>query len=178
MYELRCSGWERRYAGVRNAGQRAWKNGDMMATDRIEPDTVSTRVFDAPRAVVFHAFTDPDILARWWGPDGFTNTFHEFEPEAGRMWRFVMHGADGHDYTMLNEFVEVVPAERIVLLHHQEGHNFRLEMTYADEGERTRLTWRIWFESAEEADRVRPYIAAANEQNFDRLATMLAASTG
>ena len=146
----------------------------MMATDRVEPDFVCARVFDAPRTVVFRAFTDPDALARWWGPGGFSNTFQEFLAEPGRMWRFVMHGPDGRDYLMLNEFVEIVPDERIVLLHHQEGHNFRLEMTYADEDEKTRLTWRIWFESAEEAERVRPYMAAANEQNFDRLAAQLA----
>ena len=67
-----------------------------------------------------------------------------------------------------------IPPHWHSMLHHQEGHNFRLEMTYADEGGKTRLTWRIWFESAEEAERVRPYMAAANEQNFDRLAAQLA----
>ena len=177
-YASRCSGWERRYAGVESAGQSAWNNDDMLATDGVDPDFVCARIFAAPRTVVFRAFTNPDVLARWWGPDGSANTFQEFAPTPGGIWRFVMHGADGHDYPMLNEFVEIVQAERIVLVHHQAGHNFRLEMTYADEGEQTRLTWRIWFESAEEADRVRPYVSAANEQNFDRLAAQLATLYG
>src|SRR4051794_22679461 len=101
------------------------------------------------RAVVFRAFIDPDILARWWGPEGFTNTFQEFNPEPGGIWRFVMQGPDGTDYGMFNEFTEVVHEERIVLQHHQPTHNFRLEMAYSDEAGNTRLTWRIWFESPE-----------------------------
>lgn len=147
-----------------------------MGSSVVEPHFECTRRFEAPRAILFRAFTDPEILARWWGPNGFTNTFEEFAPEPGRMWRFVMHGPDGRDYPMLNEFVEIVPGERIVLQHHQDGHNFRLEMTYANEGESTRLTWRIWFESATEAERVRPFFEQANEQNFDRLAMLTASS--
>jgi uncharacterized protein YndB with AHSA1/START domain len=139
-----------------------------------DPDFITTRLFHAPRGVVFRAFTDPEILARWWGPAGFTNTFHSFDPRPGESWRFVMRGPDGSEYPMVNEFVEVVADERVVLLHHQAGHNFRLEMTYANEGDDTRLTWRIWFESAEEAARVRPYLNVANEQNFDRLQAQLA----
>src|SRR6478752_289929 len=107
----------------------AWKNGRMQTDNGVEPDFVCTRLFKAPRAVVFQAFTDPDILARWWGPAGFTNTFEEFVPEPGRMWRFVMHAPDGCTYPMLNEFLEIAPDERIVLQHHQPGHDFRLEMT-------------------------------------------------
>jgi uncharacterized protein YndB with AHSA1/START domain len=149
----------------------------MHVPERTGPDFVCTRLFDAPRAVVFRAFTDPDILARWWGPAGFTNTFQEFVPEAGRFWRFVMRAPEGHEYRMVNEFVEIVAGEKIVLQHHQAGHNFRLEMAYADEGPQTRLTWRLWFESSEEAERVRTMLNQANEQNFDRLQAQLAALT-
>src|SRR4051812_2596696 len=129
-----------------------------------EPHFVTTRVFDVPRPLLFRAFVDGEILARWWGPEGFTNTFVAFNPVPGDVWRFVMHGPDGTDYQMVNEFATVVPGEAIVLLHHQPGHDFRLEMTYEDAGspERSRLTWRIWFDSPEEAERVRPFLTAAN----------------
>ena len=140
-----------------------------------EPDFVCTRVFNAPRSVVFRAFTDADIVARWWGPEGFTNTFQEFNPQPAGWWHFVMHGPDGSDYHMVNEFVEIVQDQKIVLQHHQAGHNFRLEMTYADEADNTRLTWRIWFESAEEAARVKPFLNRASELNFDRLEVQLPA---
>lgn len=138
-------------------------------------EIVATRILDAPRWVVFRAFTDPDRLARWWGPKGFTNTFHQFDPRPGGKWRFVMRGPDGTDYPMVNEFVEVVPPERIVLRHIQEGHGFRLTIALADEAGRTRLDWRMRFDSAAEAERVREIVAAANEENLDRLQALLAA---
>jgi uncharacterized protein YndB with AHSA1/START domain len=138
-------------------------------------EVVSARVFNAPRDVVFRAFTDPSVLARWWGPAGFTNTFHRFDPRPGGAWRFVMHGPDGTNYSIAKEFVEVVAPERIVVDHLQALHRFRMTMTFTDEAGQTRLTWRMVFESAEEAGKVRLLVAAANEQNFDRLEARLAA---
>ncbi len=85
-----------------------------MSSDR---EIVSTRVFDAPRERVFQAWTDPEHLARWWGPKGFTNTFHEFDPRPGGVWGFVMHGPDGVDYKNRSVFVEIVKPERIVFDH-------------------------------------------------------------
>ncbi len=58
-------------------------------------EIVSTRLVGAARELVFKAFTDPDHLAHWWGPNGFTNTFHEFDLRPGGTWRFVMHGPAG-----------------------------------------------------------------------------------
>ena len=71
-------------------------------------EIASTRVFDAPRERVFRAFSDPQVLARWWGPDGFTSTFQEFDFRPGGAWRFVMQGPDGADYRNESEFIEVV----------------------------------------------------------------------
>ena len=62
------------------------------AADRM---IVTSRVINAPRHLVFRAWTDPVSPARWWGPKGFTNTFHEFDLRPGGVWRFVMHGPDG-----------------------------------------------------------------------------------
>jgi uncharacterized protein YndB with AHSA1/START domain len=140
-----------------------------------DPGIVTMRVFDAPRELVFRAFSDPNILAQWWGPKGFTNTFHEFDFRPGGAWRFVMHGPDGTDYQMANDFLEVAHPERISLLHLEPTHRFRLTITLADEAGRTRLTWRMQFESVEEAERVRDAVAEANEQNLDRLEAQLAA---
>ena len=63
-----------------------------------EREIVTTRVIDAPRERVFKAWTDPEHLAQWWGPKGFTNTFQEFDMRPGGAWRFVMPGPDGVDY--------------------------------------------------------------------------------
>lgn len=146
---------------------------DQQPNDQVDLEVVSTRLFDAPREVVFRAFTDPDILARWWGPAGCANTFNTFEPRPGGWWRFAMRGPDGAEYAMENRFVEVVPAKRMVLQHLAPGHRFLMVMSFADEAGKTRLTWRLVFESAEEAEQARGPISAANEQNFDRLQVQL-----
>jgi uncharacterized protein YndB with AHSA1/START domain len=146
-----------------------------IGTRPADREIVSTRVFDAPRERVFRAFSDPRVLARWWGPDGFTSTFQEFDFRPGGAWRFVMHGPDGADYRNESAFIEVVSPERIVLEHLRPMHRFLMTMTFADEAGKTRLTWRMEFESVAELNRVRAFIPVANEQNFDRLQAQLAA---
>jgi len=146
-----------------------------IGTRPADREIVSTRVFDAPRERVFRAFSDPRVLARWWGPDGFTSTFQEFDFRPGGAWRFVMHGPGGADYRNASDFIEVVSPERIVLEHLRPMHRFRMTMTFADEAGKTRLTWRMEFESVAELERVRAFIPVANEQNFDRLQAQLAA---
>jgi uncharacterized protein YndB with AHSA1/START domain len=134
----------------------------------------SERVFPVPRDAVFAAFADPAVLARWWGPQGSVNVFDTFELRPGGRWEFVMRAADGTDYPMRNQFLEVLPPERIVIRHVQAGHEFQLRMTFeALAARRTRLAWCMHFESAEEAKRVRALVIEANEQNFDRLEAVL-----
>jgi uncharacterized protein YndB with AHSA1/START domain len=87
-----------------------------------------------------------------------------------------MHGSEGTDYQNVSEFVEVVAPERIVLRHLSPVHRFRMTMTFAEEAGGTRLTWRMLFDTAEEAGRVRGLVGEANEQNFDRLGGQLASS--
>lgn len=134
---------------------------------------VSSREFPHPPAAVFAAFADPAVLARWWGPAGFTSTFAEFEPRPGGLWRFTMHGPDGAAYPNESVFVEVSP-ERVVYDHLGPTHPFRMEMTFEPAGAGARLTWRMVHPTADAADKVRPFVPAANEQNFDRLAAVLA----
>lgn len=145
------------------------------ATDLADREIVTTRVFDTPRERLFRAWTDPDDLAHWWGPKGFTNTFQEFDPRPGGAWRFVMHGPDGVDYPNESVFVEVVEPERLVFRHLEPIHEFLATATFEDlGGGKTRLTWRMLFESAAECDRIRRYVGEANEQNLDRLEAQLA----
>ena len=136
-------------------------------------EIISTRTFDAACEKVFAAFTDPKQLALWWGPDGFTNTIHEFDFRVGGAWRFTMHGPDGQNYENQKVFLEIVPAEKIAFQHEGPMHRFQMTMTYAAEGAKTRLTWRMVFEADERNENLRAFIVAANEQNFDRLAAHL-----
>jgi uncharacterized protein YndB with AHSA1/START domain len=88
-----------------------------------------------------------------------------------------MHAPDGTDYHNESVFVEVVEPERVVFEHRKPIHSFRMTITFADEGSKTRVTWRMRFETAEECAKVRTFVGAANEQNFDRLAEELGKMT-
>jgi uncharacterized protein YndB with AHSA1/START domain len=122
----------------------------------IDPRSIiGTRVFDAPRYLVFSAWTNPRHLAQWWGPNGFTTTTHSFEFRPGGVWRFVMHGPDGRDYQNRITFDEIMPPERIVYRHSGgddvEPVQFTQTVTFEDLGNgQTRMTWHGKFPSAEE----------------------------
>ena len=105
-------------------------------------EVIATRIFDAPRALVWRAFTDPDHLKHWWGPNGFTCTFHEFDLRPGGAWHFIMHGPDGKDYENEWVFVAVDWMERIVL-DHTNFPRHRLTMRFEDvDGGKTKLTFQ------------------------------------
>ncbi|MGH7881076.1 MAG: SRPBCC family protein [Candidatus Binataceae bacterium] len=116
------------------------------------------RVFDAPPALVWEAFTDPKHLAQWWGPNGFSTTTRTFEFRAGGVWRFVMHGPDGRDYQNRITFDELVKPERIVYRHgggdDVEKADHKTTVTFEDLDNKTKLTWRLEFSSAAERDRI------------------------
>ena len=133
---------------------------------------LSTRLIDAPREEVFAAYVERDKIIRWWGPKGFKNDFQVFEPKTGGEWKFVMIGPDGTEYKNHSGFVEVVPNERIVY-HHQSGPVYVGTVTFADEANKTRLNFRMDFEAAGFIEKMRDFIVNANEENFDRLETVL-----
>ena len=83
-------------------------------TKTAEREITITRVFDAPRALVFKAWTDANELAQWWGPKGFTNPVCELDVRAGGAIRIHMRSPDGSVYPMKGEFREIVPPERLV----------------------------------------------------------------
>jgi len=147
---------------------------------------VTTRSFDAPRELVFAAWSDPDRLAQWWGPNGFTTTTSEFDMRPGGVWRFVMHGPDGTDYQNRIVYEEIVPPERLVYSHGGDGGDeeeelesvrFRVTVAFEEEGGRTTLTMRAVFETAAERDRVAEKYGAVEggQQTLARLAEHLAA---
>lgn len=114
---------------------------------------VAMRILNAPRALVWKVWSDPEHLAHWWGPNGFSITTHSFDMRPGGVWRFVMHGPDGRDYQNRITYEEVVPPERLVTRHgggeDVEPVQFRTIVTLDDLGEKTRLTMRMQFASAE-----------------------------
>ena len=128
----------------------------------------TSRFIAASPAQVFAAFVSADRLARWWGPKGFRNTFHVFEPRPGGTWQFVMHGPDGRDYPNESTFEELVPGQRVVI-RHRSGPHFVLTILLAAEGAGTRLDWSMVFEAARQCEAVRGVVVPANEENLVRL---------
>jgi uncharacterized protein YndB with AHSA1/START domain len=149
-------------------------------TGTTEREIVLTRVFDAPRELVFEAWTNPKHVAQWWGPNGFTTTIHEMDVRPGGIWRLVMHGPDGFDYRNKIVFLDVVKPERLIYKHSPEKGsepvNFEVTVTFAAHGGKTHLTMRMLFTSAASRDHVvKKYgaIEGAN-QTLERLAEQLA----
>ena len=97
-------------------------------------EIVISRVINAPRELVFEAFTEVRHLSRWWGPEGFTTTTRAFEFRVGGEWDFVMHGPDGTDYQEWISWTEIAPPERIALLHGEsrgDPNAFESVLTFA-----------------------------------------------
>src|SRR5262249_46230802 len=87
---------------------------NLTGTSTADRELIASRVLDAPRDLVWKAFTDPRHIAQWWGPKGFTNTIETMQVRPGGLWKFVMHGPDGKSYPNEVTFVEVVERERLV----------------------------------------------------------------
>ena len=149
-------------------------------SDTADRGIVIERILDAPRELVFAAWTDPEQVAQWWGPNGFTNTIHEMDVRPGGVWRFIMHGPDGVDYPNKIVFIEVVSPQRLAYNHGSDGAGedleFHVTVTFIEERGKTRLTMRSLFRTAAERDQVvKDYGAIeGGNQTLDRLQLHLA----
>lgn len=135
---------------------------------------VTTRIVNASRADVWEAWTNPILLAQWWGPKVFRNTFYEFDLRPGGSWRFTVHAPNGADFPNESVFVEIVAPERIVFRHLAPVHDFLAAAEFARAGEGTAIRFSMLFPSAAERERSKRYVVQGNEENFDRLAALLA----
>jgi uncharacterized protein YndB with AHSA1/START domain len=157
----------------------ATKNDPAGESDR---EIVLTRVFDAPRELVWKVWTKPDHLANWWGPRGFTTTTHRMEVKQGGVWQYVMHGPDGRDYDNIITYLEVVEPERLTYKHggakDTEPVNFQATVTFDPQGpngEKTKVTMRSLFPSQAARDFVVREVNAieGGKQTLQRLAEHL-----
>lgn len=150
------------------------------ATNTADREIIITRVFNAPRELVFDVWTDPNHVGHWWGPTGFTTTTHEMEVRPGGVWRFIMHGPDGVDYKNRIVYQEVVRPERLVYLHdddsEENAREFHVTVTFTEQEGRTGLTMRTLFATAGERDMVVKEFSAieGGNQTLDRFGEHLA----
>jgi uncharacterized protein YndB with AHSA1/START domain len=129
-----------------------------------------SRVLDAPVELVWEVWTQPDHIARWWGPNGFTNTIDLMEMRPGGEWHLVMHGPDGADYVNRSVFKVVVPFKRIVYDHLGEPR-FTATVEFEAQGPKTLINWHMLFGTAEQFIQVVKTFKADEglKQNIEKL---------
>lgn len=117
-----------------------------------------TRLLSAPKTLVWDAWTKPEHLVHWYGPDGFSLTSKEMEVTPGGTWHFILHGPNGRNYPNRITFLEVEKPDRLVYKHSgdedTEPVNFHVTVTFEEEDGKTKLTMCSTFESAAELERV------------------------
>lgn len=114
-----------------------------------------SRRFAATRELVWEAFTRPEHIPHWWGPNGFNTTIHEMDVRPGGTWRFMMHGPDGTDYPNRVIYREVVRPERLMYDQDDDGagrHSFRATVTFVEDGDGTLVTLRLVAPTVEHRD--------------------------
>lgn len=140
-----------------------------------------TRVYRAPRSLVWQVWTDPAHVAHWWGPRGFTLTHHSKDLRVGGSWNYTMHGPDGVDYPNSTKYHEVIEGEKLVYDHGSDGQSkplFRVTVTFKDVPEGTQMDMTMAFENAEVAKATAGFIRkAGGNGTWDRLAEYLALQT-
>jgi uncharacterized protein YndB with AHSA1/START domain len=146
----------------------------------IEPgrqDIVITRIFDAPRDIVFRALTDPALIPNWWGPRRYETIVDRHEPRSGGAWRFRNRDAEGNEFAFKGVFHDLVTGERIVQTFEYEGtpgHVVLDTLTLEEDDGRTRYTALSVFQSVEDRDAmVQSGMEGGARETLDRLAELV-----
>lgn len=136
-----------------------------------------TRTFKAPIALMWEVWTNPEHIANWWGPNGFTNTIDTMDVKEGGEWKFTMHGPDGTNYPNRSIFKEIVPLKKIVYEHFNP--HFVTTVVFEGKGEETAMDWCMVFDTADMREIVVKAHNAAEgmKQNVDKLAKYLDAQS-
>jgi len=147
-----------------------------MPSDR---EILITRVFDAPRKLVFEAITKPEHVAHWWGPRNMTMLTCEMDLRTGGAWRFVLRGPDGNDYGFRGVYREITPPERLVQTFEFEGMPGHVSLetaTLEEQDGKTKLTVTCHYQSVEDRDgHYNSGMEAGMKESHDRLAELLSA---
>lgn len=130
----------------------------------------TSRQINATPEQVFSAISDSGRLKKWWGPEGFTNTFDVCEFKVGGKWSYIMHGPDGKEYANESLFEQIIANQKVVIQHESlPRYNLTITLSAVDSGDKTLVAWSQTFEKHEVAKAIAHIVAPANEQNLDRL---------
>jgi uncharacterized protein YndB with AHSA1/START domain len=146
---------------VKTGMEQGWSStldrlGDLLDAVKGSDRTITfSRVLAASPALVFACFKDPVHISNWWGPNGFRTTTYEQDFRVGGHWRFTMHGLDGTDYPNLVSYTEIIPSRRIAYDHGtgpEYPDMFKALITFASEGEKTRVTLQLTLKDARQRE--------------------------
>ena len=129
----------------------------------------SSRILNFPVEKVYKAFADPAHLKNWWGPNGFTNTIHEFDLRPGGKWLLTMHGPEKGNYKNASVFETIKPNE-LIRWKRISQPLFDMEIAFEKiTDSKTQISFRMIFETMEGCSKIRPFAKPKNVENFDRL---------
>ena len=151
-------------------------------------EVVLTRIFDAPRDLVFKVWTDPRYVALWWGVNGATNVVHQMDVRPGGQWRIDMTVENGTTYPNCGEFLEVIENERLSYTHVHQAESPAWKgappepttstVEFEPHGPGTLVRMKVHFASEEDMQRMAATgLRRGLEQGFDRFAALLAKLT-
>lgn len=133
----------------------------------------SSRELNAPVDLVYQAFADPLHLEKWWGPEGFTNTIHEFDLRPNGKWLLTMHGPKKGNYENSSVFETVVP-NKLIAWKRLSQPLFDMKVKFEKlSSTKSRISFRMIFNTVEECNKMKNYVVPNNEENFDRLERLL-----
>ena len=136
-----------------------------------------SRIYDAPVKMVWDAWTDPEKVAKWWGPRGFTITTQHKDTRTGGSWNYIMHGPDGVDYVNKTKYLEVEKYSRLVYDHGGNDDRaplFRVTVEFTEVKGQTKMEMTMALATAEAAAETKKFIKkAGGDSTWDRLAEFL-----
>ena len=140
-------------------------------------EIIVSRIFDAPRELIFKAFTDPTLLPKWWGPKSLTTIVDKMELKTGGIWRYIQHDADGNQFAFHGVYHAITSPERVVSTFEFEGmpgHVLLETMTLQEHDGKTTLTTSSVFQSVEDRDgMLRSGMEEGAAESWDRFAELL-----
>ncbi len=136
-------------------------------------EIVSARTFNHPVNEVYQAWANPELLKQWWGPKGFTNTFHEHDLRPGGRWLFTMHGPEKGNYENACTFAEIRPNEFLSWTRQSQPY-FNVEVLFEPvSANETKVVFKMIFDDEKLYNTINNFAPEKNEENFDKLEQVL-----
>lgn len=140
-------------------------------------EVIITHIFDAPKELVYRAFTDPNLTPQWWGPRSTTTVIDKLDVKPGGSWRFVQHDSKGDEYSFRGFYHEVIPYERLTYTFEFEGmpgHILLETIIFEEAGGKTKIIDKSIYQSLEDRDGMVSYgMESGAAESMERLTELL-----